>query len=306
MIRNVHQRRVRSHATAVGRLLDALSSSCDQIWPNDAWPPLLLDGPLGVGAQGGHGTIRYSVESYTPGQEVVFRFDPVGGLTGTHTFSVRHTGEDTLVSHVLEAKPTAAMRLLWPLVLRWLHDALIEDAFDNVEAVAAGQLPPPRRHGPVVRFLRSTVRPRPLDCAGVVAVDVTACALTAIAALHAAWGLGMTWPGTDARSLAQKVVGGSVFPSPTACFVVAGLVTAAAALVAARAHPKAQPLQRIPQPLAVLGVTAVAAVLGLRGAMGMVGSATGLLASTGEFRRLNLAIYSPLCLALAAGTLKAR
>ena len=55
--------------------------------------------------------------------------------------------------------------------------------------------------------------------------------------------------------------------------------------------------------LAYLGTKTVGLVLVLRGAGGLVVSSLGMLTETVEFRRANLLLYSPLCLALGAATL---
>ncbi|ACO45862.1 DUF3995 domain-containing protein [Deinococcus deserti] len=121
-----------------------------------------------------------------------------------------------------------------------------------------------------------------------------------VAGLHVAWGVGVTWPGRDARDLAQKVVGGSEgdpMPSPLACYAVAGaLLVAAAALVLTLFPHGFQP------PLRLLGFV-TAGVFLLRGALGYV---LPRLADTGQdFYRLNRVLYSPLCLALGGMTLLA-
>lgn len=136
-------------------MVAALGSDADQLWPGDRWPRLRLDGPLGVGARGGHGPIRYRVESYEPSQRVRFRFERPRGFDGVHEFSVvvEGTAPAQLV-HVLEADMSGLARLSWPLVFRSLHDALIEDALDNAERQVTGQLQRPVRWSIYVRGLR--------------------------------------------------------------------------------------------------------------------------------------------------------
>ena len=148
MIRNVHERRFDVPAERVGGLIDRLSSDDDPLWPRDRWPAMRLDGPLAVGARGGHGPIRYSVTSYQPGRGVTFAFAPGLGLVGEHRLEVERLGGGTIVRHVLEGRTEGAMRLEWPLAFRWLHDALVEDALDRAEGL------PPRRLGLWVRLLR--------------------------------------------------------------------------------------------------------------------------------------------------------
>ncbi|MFA4927736.1 MAG: hypothetical protein WC558_04415 [Patulibacter sp.] len=116
-----------------------------------------LDAGLTVGARGGHGPIRYAVSDYEPGRSASFRFDP-RIFDGHHWFDVvTLDGRPTLL-HVLEARPQGAMRLLWPLVVRWWHDALIEDALDRAEAEVAGRAWTPRRLGPWVRATFTVAR----------------------------------------------------------------------------------------------------------------------------------------------------
>ena len=153
-VRNVHQRELTASAEEVGRLLDSLSSPHDALWPRRQWPRMAFDRPLGVGAVGGHGPIRYFVESYEPGRAVRFRFTGPRGFDGFHAFDLSPNGPSTVLSHTLEMTTRGAANLTWPLVFRPLHDALIEDAFDCAET-ALGQPPAsPRRWMPWVRFLR--------------------------------------------------------------------------------------------------------------------------------------------------------
>jgi hypothetical protein len=52
-------------------------------------------------------------------------------------------------------------------------------------------------------------------------------ALTAVAGMHVAWGLGMNWPAADRAELLHLVVGATgrtKFPSPIQCFAAAGAI----------------------------------------------------------------------------------
>lgn len=119
--------------------------------------------------------------------------------------------------------------------------------------------------------------------------------LSGLAALHVAWGLGSTWPCADADALAETVVGGSTVPPPVACFAVAGALGTAAALVSGVPT-------RFPR-LLTLGQAGVASVLGARLVLGFLGRANLVSpdAPSPQFQRLDRRLYSPLCLALAAG-----
>lgn len=163
MVRNVHERHLPVPATAAGDLVDSLAGPRDLLWPHDRWPAMRFDRPLEVGAVGGHGPIRYTVEEYVPGQRVRFRFHGPTGLRGYHEFEVLPRGERAcLLRHSLIARMGWPTSLTWPLVFRWLHDALVEDAFDTATRNLGLDLPVPARWSPYVRALRSLGRRRPV------------------------------------------------------------------------------------------------------------------------------------------------
>jgi hypothetical protein len=166
MIRNVHERRLPLTAADAGALLDSLASDDDRLWPADRWPAMRFARPLDagappfslrVGAVGGHGPIRYQVVDYVPGRRATFAFHPPRWLDGTHTFEVLPAGDgEVVLRHTLAGRLRGAGRLAWPLALRWLHDALIEDLLDNA-ARAAGTAPT-GTWSPWVRVLRAARR----------------------------------------------------------------------------------------------------------------------------------------------------
>ena len=123
----------------------------------------------------------------------------------------------------------------------------------------------------------------------------TGATLGAVGALHVAWGRGSTWPYPDHDALADRVVGRPSAPSPAACYAVAGLLGAAAALVGGPAGA--------PPRLRATGQAGVAAVLGARAALGFA-CRTDLVSpgsSSAAFRRNDRRWFSPLCAALALG-----
>jgi hypothetical protein len=132
-----------------------------------------------------------------------------------------------------------------------------------------------------------------------IALGVTLAAiLLLLAALHAYWGIGGFWPGTDAVSCARTVggfTGARSMPGPAACFGVAGALGAAAlvALAASGALP-------VPAPLA--GIVALGAALVFLG-RGIAGFTPAWRRLTPEqpFAWLDVRYYSPLCLAIGAG-----
>ncbi|MDA8178880.1 MAG: SRPBCC family protein [Desulfobacteria bacterium] len=155
---NIHERVIPADVDAMGRMIDTLGSAGDMVWPSERWPPMKLDRPLQVGAAGGHGPIRYRVESYEPRRMVRFRFLSPEGFVGTHGFDVEDAGEGAAkLRHVIEMQTVGMAVLKWSLIIRPLHDALLEDALDKVEG-AFRDIGPPRAWSCRVEFLRWLVR----------------------------------------------------------------------------------------------------------------------------------------------------
>ncbi|MGW7098842.1 SRPBCC family protein [Streptomyces sp. NPDC054838] len=154
-MRNIQRRTIGAPASEVGPLLDRLSTPQDRLWPTPAWSPLRLDAGLTIGSAGGHGRIRYEVSAYEPGSRVGFTFGPGLGLEGRHEFTVVPDGPASCqVVHTASGRLTGGMRLLWPLAIRWLHEALLADLFDNIERETTGRVVRPARWSPWVRLLR--------------------------------------------------------------------------------------------------------------------------------------------------------
>jgi hypothetical protein len=122
---------------------------------------------------------------------------------------------------------------------------------------------------------------------------LTATVLLLVGALHVAW-MFSPWPLRTRAEFARRVVDVPVekLPSPGLTAVVALLLGVAGYLVVARAG-----LIAVAGPgwLPAVGTGGVAAVLGLRGAGGLVMSAR----RSTDFARLDRRYYSPLCLILA-------
>ena len=132
---NVHEREFDVAADRLGGVMDSLASVDDGLWPRHSWPAMEFDRGLGVGAVGGHGPIRYSVEEYRPGELVRFRFLGPKGFDGVHFFEVVGVaGGRSKLRHTIEMVTRGLAVLVWPLMIRPLHDALIEDAFATAEA----------------------------------------------------------------------------------------------------------------------------------------------------------------------------
>jgi hypothetical protein len=124
----------------------------------------------------------------------------------------------------------------------------------------------------------------------------TAAALASLGGLHLAWATGSSFPFIDRTALADSVVGTNQVPSSGACVAVAAALFSGAVLVGGVPGTGTR-IRRI-------GLVGLTAVLAGRGGLGLVGR-TDLVSpgsSSVAFRRLDRRIYSPLCLALAAGS----
>lgn len=125
--------------------------------------------------------------------------------------------------------------------------------------------------------------------------------LSAIAALHAYWGLGGLWPGTTVQELIDTVVGDprlSVMPPPLMTLIVAGLIFCAGCIALAMTRL----LAIGPVWLARIGVIVLAAIFILRGLLGFFLNWRGI-EQTEPFATYDYLYYSPLCILIGAGFL---
>ena len=161
-MRNVLSRPLPVPAAEAATVLAGFADPATSVWPSRTWPRLRLDAALSPSSSGGHGPIRYAVEEYLPGSRLRFRFDPSCGAVGTHELRVEPAGPDScLLVHDIRARTRGPMLLLWPLAIRWLHEALVTDLLDNAERRLTGSLAePPVRWSPWVRLLRRLASPR--------------------------------------------------------------------------------------------------------------------------------------------------
>ena len=137
-------------------------------------------------------------------------------------------------------------------------------------------------------------------CAALAAAVIFA----AMAVLHAYWAVGGLWPGRDNESLAQIVVGsapGTRAPGPGPCWLVAACLAATAFTVLGTSG-----LLPIPVPPAWLRWAAWAGAIALS-LRGLAGFAVALMqpTRTSPFARLDVILYSPLCLLLSFLTIVA-
>ena len=131
---NLHRRTYRQPKAVVAQLLKTLATEDDMIWPQESWPAMRFKNELKVGSHGGHGIIRYSVEAYTEGEFIQFRFTQPRGFIGYHKFQVNEVAHSlTEVVHEISMETKGIATLKWAFVIRWLHNALAENALDRIE-----------------------------------------------------------------------------------------------------------------------------------------------------------------------------
>jgi hypothetical protein len=155
MVSNIHERVLCSNVQKAQPLIDKLASDEDLLWPNEHWPTIRFDHGLKVGSIGGHGPIRYQIEEYIPGNMIRFKFISPNGFQGSHELEIEElTPESVKISHRIFMKLSGSAVLTWPLAIRWLHDALIEDSFDKAEAYVSGQHSNKKEWSLYVKMLR--------------------------------------------------------------------------------------------------------------------------------------------------------
>lgn len=131
---NSHNRIISQPIEKVSQLFKTLATSEDRIWPYENWPAIRFKDGIKVGSKGGHGRIRYTIIKYVEGKYIKFKFSKPEGFNGTHHLKIEHNAEcSTIISHEINAHLSFKASCFWVIVIRWLHDALIEDAFDKVE-----------------------------------------------------------------------------------------------------------------------------------------------------------------------------
>ena len=87
-------------------------------------------------------------------KEVLFRFTAPKGFNGMHQLTLEELPDGkTRVKHVLTATLEGPMVLLWPVIIRFMHDALIEDGLDRAEAWAERRVLKLRPWNPWVQTL---------------------------------------------------------------------------------------------------------------------------------------------------------
>jgi hypothetical protein len=160
-ITNKHTRTIDKPINEVADLMSSLSSNNDQLWPHEKWAPMKLDRELSEGATGGHGPIRYVVTEYKPGKKINFKFLAPSSFQGNHWFEIEEKEEKrTEITHTINMNVSGSAILPWIMIIRPMHDALIEDSFDKAE-LNLGLTIQRKKWSPWVRFLKRILKKKP-------------------------------------------------------------------------------------------------------------------------------------------------
>lgn len=157
-VTNIHKRKIDQPKEDVSKLFKTLATREDKIWPIEKWPAMYFKEGIKVGSKGGHGMIRYKVVSLKKGEHIKFEFTKPDGFYGTHELSIEGISDMTTeIIHEIKMNTSFKATFLWITMIKWLHDALIEDAFDKVENqfLAKNKV---TKHNFWVRFLRQMYR----------------------------------------------------------------------------------------------------------------------------------------------------
>jgi hypothetical protein len=131
---NIHKRKFKKPIFDILEFLPTLSTKSDRIWPIENWPPIKFKNGLKIGSNGGHAMIKYEIIDYHPQSHIEFKFQKPTGFNGTHKFEIYKLNSESFeIKHTLVMITSGMGTLSWLLAIRWLHDAILEDAFDKVE-----------------------------------------------------------------------------------------------------------------------------------------------------------------------------
>lgn len=131
---NIHRRIISQPKPKVAIVFNTLATNNDAIWPYEKWPAIRFKEGVKVGSKGGHGPVKYTIIDYCKGESIRFKFSKPLGFNGTHELYLNEiSSKETEIVHRIKMSTTFLASLQWIMAVRWLHDALIEDAFDKLE-----------------------------------------------------------------------------------------------------------------------------------------------------------------------------
>lgn len=137
-----HQRTIDCAIETARGLFETFVDNDSIFWPTSSWPrDAFNDDQLKIGSIGGHGGTKYKIQHYQPGACLEFSFIYPKGYLGTHEFRLIFLNSSQfLLCHVTNIKTNIYHWMLWQIMIRWVHDALIQDAFDKAELHLMGKI----------------------------------------------------------------------------------------------------------------------------------------------------------------------
>ncbi|NUS74566.1 MAG: hypothetical protein HOQ05_14380 [Corynebacteriales bacterium] len=117
----------------------------------DAWGGFRAPSGFIPNAPAGHGPFNYIVKTVEPGRRLMFK--SVDGKS-EFGFVMEQQRDHTKVSYVLDMPLHGKEYFRYQLVGRHLHNAWINDVFDNIERAVTLQLAQPAQWSPWVKLLR--------------------------------------------------------------------------------------------------------------------------------------------------------
>ncbi|NNF35382.1 MAG: hypothetical protein HKN68_14830 [Saprospiraceae bacterium] len=124
---NRHTRIIKAPIHKTSEILLTLGTVEDRVWPIGKWPRMIFHQGMDIGALGGHGPIRYTIKSKTPGKSIEFQFVKPKGFHGTHGFNIEGASESTTqITHTIEMNTSFIGYMQWLLAIRWLHGDIQE------------------------------------------------------------------------------------------------------------------------------------------------------------------------------------
>lgn len=133
-VTNIHKRIINQPKQEVGKLFETLATENDKVWPTENWHPMKFKDGFKVGSTGGHGPIGYSINNIYKNEFIEFKFVKPKGYKGIHKFElIKLTDNSTEIKHTIEVDLNGFDFLGWAIIVKYLHDALLEDCFDKVE-----------------------------------------------------------------------------------------------------------------------------------------------------------------------------
>lgn len=155
---NIHKRKIDTQKEKILELFPTVATEEDRIWPKENWPKMKLNSGLQNGSKGGHGPIRYEIVEFKPESHIVFKFQEPKGFNGIHKFEVSEISENqSQITHTIDMRTSFWGTIQWLFAVRWLHDALIEDALDKVQNQLT-QGTNKTKWNPWVKFLRAILK----------------------------------------------------------------------------------------------------------------------------------------------------